>query len=136
MNNSNSGSVIERLVAGFSYLTMGMAGFIWLIIGLFTKAELKPFLQYHIFQSIFISLAFAVISIFVGWLSNLLSFIPFINRLVAQITFLLNLPLIFEYSLIQTVIYILLIYLAVTAFAGKYSYIPWISDIIDQNVSR
>ncbi len=136
MNNSNSGSVIERLVAGFSYLTMGMAGFIWLIIGLFTKAELKPFLQYHIFQSIFISLAFAVISIFVGWLSNLLSFIPFINRLVAQITFLLNMPLIFEYSLIQTVIYILLIYLAVTAFAGKYSYIPWISDIIDQNVSR
>ncbi len=136
MRENNSPYMIERLVAGFSYLTMGMAGFIWLIISLFTKAALKPFLQYHIFQSIFISLAFAVLSIFIGWLSNLLSFIPFINRLVAQITFLLNMPLIFSYSLIQTVIYILLIYLAVMAFAGKYSYIPWISDIIDQNVSR
>ena len=136
MRENNSPYMIERLVAGFSYLTMGMAGFIWLIISLFTKAALKPFLQYHIFQSIFISLAFAVLSIFIGWLSNLLSFIPFINRLVAQITFLLNMPLIFSYSLIQTVIYILLIYLAVMAFAGKYSYIPWISDIIDQNVSK
>ncbi len=127
---------IERLVAAFSYLTMGMAGFIWLIIGLFTKAKLRPFLQYHIFQSIFISLAFAVLSIFIGWLSNLASFIPFVNRLVAQINFLLNMPLFFDYSILQTIIYIFLIYLAVTAFLGKYSYIPWVSDIIDQNISR
>ncbi len=136
MKDNSSPYILERLVAGFSYLTMGMAGFIWLIISLFTKAGLKPFLQYHIFQSIFISLAFAVLSILVGWLSNIMSFIPFINKLVAQVTFLLNMPLLFDYSLIQTVIYLLLIYLAVMAFAGKYSYIPWISDIIDQNVSR
>ena len=136
MRENNSAYLIERIVAGFSYLTMGMAGFIWLIISLFTKAGLKPFLQYHIFQSIFISLAFAVLSIFVGWVSNILSFVPFINKVVAQLAFLLNMPLMFNYSLIQTVIYVFLIYLAVMAFAGKYSYIPWISEIIDQNVSR
>lgn len=128
--------MIERIVAALTYLTMGMVGFIWLIAGLFTKARLKPFLQYHIFQSIFIALGFTVLSIFIGWLSNLLSFIPIINRLVAQITFLLNMPLFFDYSLLQTVIYAVLIYLAVTAFMGKYSYIPWVSDIIDQNISR
>ena len=127
---------IEKIVAGFSYLTMGMVGFIWLIIGLFTKARLRSFLQYHIFQSIFISLAFTVISLFISWLSNLLSIIPLINKIVAQITFLLNMPLIFNYSLIQAVVYGFVIYLAVTAFMGKYSYIPWVSDIIDQNVSR
>ena len=128
--------MIERIIAALTYLTMGMVGFIWLIIGLFTKARLKPFLQYHIFQSIFISLAFAVLSIFVSWLSNILSFIPLINRLVAQITFLLNMPLIFDYSLLQSVIYIFIIYLAVTAFIGRFSYIPWISDIIDQNINH
>lgn len=128
--------MIERIVAAFTYLTMGMVGFIWLIIGLFTKARLKPFLQYHIFQSIFISLGFAILSIFVGWLSNLLSFIPIINQIVAQITFWLNMPLVFDYSLIQSFIYLLLIYLAITSFIGKYSYIPWVSDIIDQNISR
>ena len=132
----NTPYLIERIIASLSYMTMGMVGFIWLIIGLFTKASLKPFLKYHIFQSIFISLGFAILSIFVGWVSNILSFIPFINKLVAQINFLLNMPLIFDYSILQTVIYVFLIYLAITSFAGKFSYIPWISDIIDQNVER
>lgn len=128
--------LIERLIAALSYLTMGMVGFVWLIIGLFTSARLKPFLQYHIFQSIFISLGFAVLSILVGWISNLLSVIPFINKVVAQINFLLNMPLIFDYSLLQTVIYAFLAYLAITSFIGRFSYIPWVSDIIDQNISR
>ena len=128
--------MIEKIIAARTYLTMGMVGFIWLIVGLFTKARLKRFLQYHIFQSIFISLAFAVLSTLISWISNLLSFIPIINRIVAQITFLLNMPLIFDYSLLQSVIYIFIIYLAVTAFIGKYSYIPWVSDIIDQNINH
>lgn len=128
--------MIEKIIAALTYLTMGMVGFIWLIVGLFTKARLKAFLQYHIFQSIFISLAFAVLSTLISWISNLLSFIPIINRIVAQITFLLNMPLIFDYSLLQSVIYIFIIYLAVTAFIGKYSYIPWVSDIIDQNINH
>lgn len=128
--------LIERIVAALSYLTMGMVGFVWLIIGLFTNARLKPFLQYHIFQSIFISLGFAVLSILVGWVSNLLSVIPFINKVVAQINFLLNMPLIFDYSLLQTAIYAFLAYLAITSFMGRFSYIPWVSDIIDQNISR
>ena len=128
--------MIERIIAALTYLTMGMVGFIWLIIGLFTKARLRPFLQYHIFQSIFISLGFAVLSILIGWLSNIFSFIPIINQIVAQLTFWLNMPLIFEYSLIQTVIYIFLMNLTISSFVGKYSYIPWVSDIIDQNISR
>lgn len=126
----------ERVVASLSYLTMGMAGFIWLIVSLFTNARLKPFLQYHIFQSIFISIGFTVLSLFIGFISNILSFIPLINKLVAQIAFLLNMPVLFGYSLIQIVIYSVLIYLAGTSFLGKYSYIPWVSDIIGQNISR
>lgn len=128
--------LIERIVAALSYWTMGMIGFIWLIIGLFTKARLKPFLQYHIFQSIFISLGLAVLSIFVGFLSNILSVIPVINKIVAQINFLLNMPLIFDYSIMQAVIYVFLTYLAVTSLMGRFSYVPWVSDVIDQNISR
>lgn len=128
--------LIERIVAALSYWTMGMVGFIWLIIGLFTKARLKPFLQYHIFQSIFISLGLAVLSIFIGFLSNILSVIPVINKIVAQINFLLNMPLIFDYSIMQAVIYVFLTYLAVTSLMGRFSYVPWVSDVIDQNISR
>lgn len=127
---------IERIIASTSYLTMGLVGFIWIIIGLFSKARLKHFLQYHIFQSIFISLLFVVLSYILTWIANLLGLIPFINKLVAQVAFLLNMPLILGYSLIQTVVYSLLFYLAITSFMGRYSYIPWISDVINQNVGR
>ena len=126
----------DRIIAALSYLTMGMAGFIWLIVALFTRARLRPFLLYHVIQSIFLSLAFPVLSMLVGFLSNILSFIPIINKIVAQITFLLNMPLFFDYSLIQTVIYAFLIYLAATSFMGKFSYVPWVSEIIDQNIGR
>lgn len=126
----------EKIIAALSYLTMGMAGFVWLIISLFTGVRLKPFLQYHIFQSIFISLAFVVISMLISWISNILSIVPIINKVVAQITFLLNMPILFGYSTIQAAIYIFLTYLAVTAFMGIYSYIPWVSDIIEQNTGR
>lgn len=135
--NSNSQPfMIERIVAALSYLTMGFAGFIWLILGLFTKANLRPFMQYHIFQSIFISIAFVLLSYIVGFLSNILSVIPVINRLVAQLTFLLNMPLLLDFSIIQIVIYLFMIYLAVTSFLGKYTYVPYVSEIIDQNVRR
>lgn len=135
--NSNSQPfMIERIVAALSYLTMGFAGFIWLILGLFTKANLRPFMQYHIFQSIFISIAFVLLSYIVGFLSNILSVIPVINRLAAQLTFLLNMPLLLDFSIIQIVIYVFMIYLAVTSFLGKYTYIPYVSEIIDQNVRR
>ncbi len=134
--NNSQPFMIERIVAALSYLTMGFVGFIWLILGLFTRANLRHFMQYHIFQSIFISIAFVLLSYIVDFMSNILSFIPLINKLVAQLTFLLNMPFIFDFSIIQVIIYLFLIYLAITAFMGKYSYVPFVSEIIDQNVRR
>ena len=42
--------MIERLVAAGTYVTMGMVGFVWLIICAITKSNLRPFLKYHIFH--------------------------------------------------------------------------------------
>lgn len=126
--------MIERIVSALTYPTMGMIGFIWLILGLITHAKLRPFTQYHIFQSIFLSIGYVIISILLGVLSNILSVIPLINKLTAQIIFWLNMPAIFGYSLIQACIYSVIIYLTVTALMGKFSYLPWVSDIIKHNI--
>lgn len=137
MKNTNEKPyMIERIVSALSYFTMGFIGFIWLILGLITRSNLRAFTQYHIFQSIFISIGYFLLCMFCGFVLNILSFIPFINRLVAQLTFYFNAPLFGPYSLIQTVLYGVVIYLAVTAFMGQYSKIPWVSDIIDHNVGR
>ncbi len=126
--------MIEKIIAGCSYLTMGFVGFIWLIIGLIRGSHLTKFLQYHIFQSIFISIGYVLLCAICGLLINLLSMIPFVNIVAAQITLFFNAPYIFGYSIIQTAIYILLFYLAITSFMGIYSRIPWVSGIIDHNV--
>ena len=126
--------MIERIVAGLSYLTMGFAGFIWLIIGLIRRSNLTKFLQYHIFQSIFISIGYVLLCLIFGFILNMLSMIPILNIVAAQIALFFNMPLIFGYSIIQTAIYILLFYLAITSFMGLYGRVPFISDIIDRNV--
>ena len=128
--------MIERIVAALSYLTMGMAGFIWLILGLLTKARLRPFMQYHIFQSIFISIALILIQMLLGILINIISIVPFINTLVLNIVMLLNMPLMFNLSVIQLFVSLLIAYLGITAFFGFYSYIPYVSEIISQNTRR
>lgn len=127
---------IERIVASLSYITMGFAGFIYMLIGLFTRAQLRPFTQYHIFQSIFISILFFLLNYVLGFILNVLSYVPFINKLVAQITFYLNAPIILTYSIIQLLVFGLILYLAITSLMGLYSRIPYISDIIDQNTGR
>ena len=134
MQNSRQIFLIERIIAVTSYLTMGFVGFIWLIVGLIRQSHLTKFLQYHIFQSIFISLAYVLICYVLGFLLNILSLIPFINLVAAQIALVLNAPIIFGFSIIQTAIYLLLFYLAGTSAMGKFTRIPWVSDIISYNV--
>ena len=128
--------LIERIVSGLSYPTMGLVGFVWLLLGLFTNAKLRPFVQYHIFQSIFISIALILLNMLLGFVLNILSAIPFLNIIVLNISMFLNAPILFNFSVIQLVVNIALLYLCISAFLGQYSYVPYISEIIEQNVRR
>lgn len=132
--SQNQPMMMEKLIAAFTYITFGFVGFIWLLIGLFTKSNLRPYLKYHIFQSIFISIAYFLFCAILDLVMKILSIIPIVNQLILQFTFYLNAPFFFGFSLIECVIYIIIAYLVVTSFQGKYSYLPWISDIVKANV--
>ena len=125
----NKPYTIERLISAASYLTAGFAGFIWMIIAALLKKQIRPFLMYHIMQSIFLSITFFVISQLAGLVYVILYKIPVINA----IPYLLNMPLIFGLSLIQAFTTTIILYLAITSAMGLYSYLPWISDIIKGN---
>lgn len=135
-NQTSEPLLMEKIIAALSYVTFGFVGFIWLLIGIFTKSTLRSYLKYHIFQSIFISIAYFLLCTFLGLIMNILSIIPFVNQLVLQLTFYLNAPIIIDFSIIQLLVNAVIIYLVVTSFQGKYSYIPWISEIIDANIGR
>jgi len=128
--------IIERLVVSLSYLTMGFIGFIWLVLGAFTKTRSSEFVRYHIFQAIFISILLFILNALIGIICDALSFIPFVKVLIQNVYFLLNAPIFLHYSIIQTVFYLFLAYLMITSALGIYTYVPFVSDIISQNVGR
>ncbi len=133
-NNALQPTILEKGIACASYITFGFVGFVWLLIALFTKNNLRPYLKYHVFQSIFISIFYFLLCTFIGMMMDILSMVPLLNVLIMQITYYLNAPLIFGSSLIQIIVDIIIIYLVVTSLQGKYSYLPWISEIIKANV--
>ncbi len=128
--------VIERIVSGLTYPTMGLVGFVWLIIGQITKSSPTTFTLYHCYLSIFLSLGYVIFNYIFWWIYEIVTHIPFLNVVVAQVVFLFNMPLIIGYSIMQILIYSAIIYLMITAFFGKYSYIPWFSDVIKSIVKR
>lgn len=136
MRNSNTPYIIERLIAAATYLSMGMVGFVWIIFCAVTKNNLRPFLKYHIFQSFFLIMALFLFNIFVSFIVSILGVIPFINMLVYKILFFFTAPIVAGLSISSLFILALMVYLVFTSLQGKYSYVPWISNIIDSNVSR
>ena len=128
----------ERVVGSLSYLTSGIVGLIWLIIGVVTKKNMKQFLQYHIFQSIFLMLTFYIIANLLALVMNILSYIPFLNKIVSGINFVFNVPFIsfafIHLSIINIFILLFLVYLVIGTMLGKYVKVPWVSDIIRANL--
>ncbi len=122
---------IEKILSAGTYLTAGGVGFVWLIIAAFLRKRVTSFLMYHIMQSIFISILFFLVSILGNLVFIILYKIPFINA----IPYLINMPLPFllNLSIVQLFTTTVILYLAISAGMGYYSYLPWVSDIIKGN---
>lgn len=125
---------IEKIISAATYLTAGGAGFVWLLVAAVMRKHVTPFLMYHILQSIFLSIAYFLVARFAELIYVILYRIPFINA----IPYLINMPIpfVFGLSIIQTITTAVILYLAITAGMGMYSYIPWVSDIINTNTGR
>ena len=131
---SNTISTVEKLLSAISYITMGWGGMIVVLLLYFCKKQMSRFLRYNIFQSIFVSLLFFCIAMLIGFIANILSYIPGINYLVAQISFLLNRPLLFGYSFIQTAALSIVLYMAIISLTGRLPRLYFVSKIIDRQV--
>lgn len=125
---------IEKIIAALTYLTSGIVGFVWLILGAILKLGIRPFLLYHIYQSIFLSILFFIVSFGLKIILDVLSFIPIIGQIISTLTFLFTTSIFAGYSIINLGVIIVTLYLTITALMGKYSYLPWVSNIIKANL--
>lgn len=129
----SSPSLFEKLIAAVTYI-LPLVGLAFIIIAYLMKKDMKPFLKYHIFQSIFIAFALWLVLTGLGYAMNILSYIPIVKNILGMITFLLNTPLLLGFSVITLIYTFFVLYLIISALAGKDSYVPWVSDIIKENL--
>lgn len=124
--------ITERLISALSYVTAGWAGVIYYVILYFTKKRPSVFLRFNVLQAIFLALLYFVLAMSLKLITSLLLHIPFIRFVIAQIQYIFYKPFIFGYSLLQTLISGLIIYLVIFSLMGRYPRIYKISKIIDQ----
>ena len=128
-------SIWDKFVSITTYYTFGLTGIIWLIASiLIFKQNVTSFCSYHIYQSIFISILLAVLSMGLNFMFQLMIKIPYIGDLIGYVyLWLFNVPIFFTFSMFNLVVFLAITYLAIGALLGKRSYFPFISDIIRAN---
>ena len=126
-------SAIEKFVAILSYINP-LIGFIVIIISAIMKKDMRPFLKYHVFQSIFLAFTLWIIASGLTLLMNIVSYIPIVKNIVSMITFFLNTPIIAHLSVIQCGYLLLVIYLIIGVLRNSDSFVPWVSNIIKSNL--
>ena len=122
----------EKIGASATYLTLGIWGFIWLLISRKHYYDQKDFIRFHCFQSIFIGILYMFVP---QGLAILFSLIIQIIALIPGTTIITE-PLHVIHGLIQSFIHygsiVLVIYCVIFCLYGKYTNIPWISQMTNR----
>src|SRR5574344_1551378 len=126
---TNSPAFGDRIISALSYLSMGAVAFLWFIYAKITHKQMSKFLRFNIAQSLFISCAYFLICYGLGLVVDLLSPIPFVNTLLLQLSFYLNMQWIFGFSIIEFFVTFFVLYLTWTSFIGQVSFVPWFTPI-------
>ena len=135
--NTIASQFLERVFCALCYLTMGIFALVWLIASYVLKKTNSQFALYNIYQSIMFSFFMFII----GWLFNimvgLVKIVPLIGALVWKFyLFFCATPIYFNHTLSGLIVLIIVTFLALVAFFGRYPYIPYISEAIKGNLRR
>ena len=122
----------EKIGAAVAYLTLGIWGLIWLFTSSRNYFDQKDFVRFHCYQSIFVGLFFMFIPQGLAILSSLIiqiiGLIPGTSVVTNGIHVVHGvLQSIFHYGLLA-----LIIYCVIFSLFGKYTNIPYVSQIINR----
>jgi len=130
MNSSFS----DRIFSILSYFTFGMFGLICIIYSAATKRRLSSFLAFNVYQAIFLSVCFAILSFLYSIAINLISVIPFVGKLAILFdNFFNQTPLYFTFTISGLLVTLIVMYLSIISLLGKKPQLPLISDIVSAN---
>lgn len=135
--NLNQPTTLEKIIGGLCYLTFGLAGLLYIILG--GKRGQSEFFRFHFLQSILLG----IIGLILGWTSSI--FVTLVNGILGVLGNLIP-------SLTQSTVaaigsgvalglgyimnagLLILLYGMIFAFLGRYAEIPLISNIVRQQM--
>ena len=124
----------DRIISILAYFTFGIFSIIWIIFANLTKKNMTQYLQFNLYQAIFISIVFALISLIYSIAINILSTIPYIGNIAKWIEISINqTPMYFSFTLTGLFTTIFVLYLSILCLFGKKPYVPLVSNIIKTN---
>ena len=123
---------LDRLMSALSYLTAGWVGLGYCIVLHLTHKTVSNFMRFNLMQSIFIAIAYFLISVLLNFVLGILSHIPFIQIVVAWIQLIFFRPVIFHYSILGLAITLFMAYCVVFCLLGKRPLIYFVSDLFKE----
>ncbi len=135
-HNYNHITPIEKIISILSYVTMGIAGVIWIIIAYVLKKKLTYFLMYNVAQSMLISILYAIFVILLGIIVKITYFIPFLIVIGTVINDFLSKKIVtllwMSFSVSQLLVAILLAYIIIGVIVGRIFYVPVLSNLMNK----
>ena len=131
------GSKTERIVAVLCYLTAGLAGIIYIIIS--RSSYQAPFFRFHFLQSVIIG----ILAMLLSWAQGAFGMIAAgpsemlikgLSDLVPNSGTMISDVILGAVGIIFTAFSLLPIYGAIMAALGKYAEIPFISNVVRQQM--
>lgn len=135
-NNSIKVLPIEKIISVLSYLTMGIVGVLWIIIGYISKKNLRYFLMYNICQSMIISVFLAIFKLLFDIIMSLLSVVHILDYVTAIFNYLITIkiiriyPLGISFTILELAVFIFLIYICIGIVFGRIFYIPLLTNFM------
>ncbi len=125
-------NIKDKIGAAVTYLTLGIWGLIWLLISSRNYFDQKDFIRFHCYQSIFVGLLYMSIpqgfAILFSLIIQIIGLIPIVSPLTNGLHVAHGvLQTAFHYGLLA-----LVIYCVVFSLFGKYTNIPYISQIANR----
>ena len=122
----------EKIGSAITYMTLGIWGLIWLLMSRTPAYYQKDFVRFHCFQSIFIGILYMFLPQGVGILFTLIMQILSLFHTPLSIIQLLDSTLNALQHLLNVGLLMLIVYCVIFCLYGKYTNIPWISQMINR----
>lgn len=127
-------SLTDRLVSALAYCTFGFFSIIWIIYANITNKRISPFLQFNLYQAIFLSVVLFIFSILYEIAVGFVGLLPFVGKYITSLNIFINAtPIFFGFTITSLLVFVLCIFLSVASIFGIRPRIPLISNIVTAN---